>query len=116
MNEEALALNAGEKYVLERSFDAQLTRRRLRLVLVSAAVLIIALVVLSPILASWQFLLFFSVAYVAVTAWERVGYARTILTYKDLIQKLVDRIEQLEGGESGGSGPGAAAERGPAVS
>jgi hypothetical protein len=98
MNEEPLSLSAGERYVLERSFDVQLTRRRLRLVVVSALVLIVALVVLSPILRSWQFLLFFSVAYVAVTAWERVGYARAILTYKGLIQKLVGRVEELEGG------------------
>jgi hypothetical protein len=47
-------------------------------------------------LQSWRFLLFFSVAYVLVTAWERVAYARTILAYKSLIRKLAGRIEELE--------------------
>ncbi len=105
MKEESLALTGGERYVLHRSFDVRLTRRRLRLVLLSAAVLIVALVVFSPLVRSWKFLLFFSVAYVAITAWERVGYARTILVYKGLIRKLVDRIDELEGSGAAGEGP-----------
>ncbi|NIR45184.1 MAG: hypothetical protein GWN99_12440 [Gemmatimonadetes bacterium] len=105
MKEESLALTGGERYVLQRSFDVPLTRRKLRLVVVSAAVLIVALVVFSPILRSWEFLLFFSVAYVGITAWQRVGYARTILVYKGLVRKLVDRIDELEGGDAAGEGP-----------
>lgn len=96
MKEETLGLSATEKLLLERSSDLSITRRRVRYVVVSALVLAAALVVVSPLLQSWVFLLFFGVAYVLVTAWERVAWARTIIAYKGLIQKLASRIEQLE--------------------
>jgi hypothetical protein len=85
-----------ERLLLERSSDTALTRRRVRLVVVSALMLTAALIVVSPLLQSWLFLLFFSVAYILVTAWERVAYARTILAYKGLIRKLARRAEELE--------------------
>ena len=97
MENEGDRLSVTERLLLERSSDTALTRRRVRLVVVSALVLTAALIVVSPLLQSWRFLLFFSVAYILVTAWERVAYARTILAYKGLIQKLVRRIEDLEG-------------------
>lgn len=97
MNEDPLGLTVAEKLVLGRSADTALTRRRLRFVVGSAIVLAAALIVVSPLTRSWQLLLFFAVAYVLVTAWERVGFARTILAYKSLIQKLVKRVEELEG-------------------
>jgi hypothetical protein len=97
MESEGEHLSVTERLLLERSSVTALTRRRVRLVVVSALVLTAALIVVSPLLQSWRFLLFFSVAYILVTAWERVAYARTILAYKGLIQKLVRRIEDLEG-------------------
>lgn len=98
MNEDRLKLTVAEKLLLERSGDPALTRRRVRLVVGSAVVLVAALIVVAPVAQSWEFLLFFAVAYVLVTAWERVAYARTILAYKSLIQKLASRVEELEGG------------------
>ena len=97
MNEEPLGLTLAEKLVLERSADTALTRRRLRFVVGSAIVLAAALIVVSPLIRSWQLLLFFAVAYVLITAWERVAFARTVLAYKSLIQQLVRRVEELEG-------------------
>lgn len=96
MDSERYGLTVTEQVLLERSFDTALTRRRLRLVVVSAVVLTAALIVLSPLVQSWRFLLFFAVAYVLVTAWERVAYARTILAYKSLIRKLAAGVEELE--------------------
>lgn len=98
-------LDPAERLLLERSADLALTRRRLRLVVLSGALLVVALIVTAPLLASWQFLLFFAVAYVAVTTWERVGYARTILAYKGLIQKLASRLETAESGPEALTGP-----------
>jgi hypothetical protein len=98
MLDRQLRLTTTEHLLLERSSDTSLTRRRVRLVVLSALVLVAALVVLSPLARSWEFLLFFSVAYILVTAWERVAYARTILAYKGLVQKLARRIDELEGG------------------
>ena len=97
MNRERERLTVTERLLLERSSDTALTRRRLRLVVLSALVLTAALIVVSPLVQSWRFLLFFSVAYILVTAWERVAYARTILAYKGLIQKLARRVDELEG-------------------
>lgn len=97
MKDEGSTLTVTERLLLERSWDDALTRRRVRLVVASAVLLVAALIVLAPLMASWQTLLFFAVAYVLVTAWERVAYARTILTYKGLIRKLARRIEELEG-------------------
>ena len=98
MNEDRLKLTVAEKLLLQRSSDPALTRRRVRLVVGSAVLLVAALIVVAPVAQSWEFLLFFSVAYVLVSAWERVAYARTILAYKSLIQKLAGRVEELEGG------------------
>jgi len=98
MNEDRLKLTVAEKLLLQRSSDPALTRRRVRLVVGSAVLLVAALIVVAPVAQSWEFLLFFSVAYVLVSAWERVGYARTILAYKSLIQKLAGRVDELEGG------------------
>lgn len=100
MESERYDLTVTERLLLERSFDTALTRRRVRLVVVSAVVLAGALIVLSPLVQSWRFLLFFAVAYILVTAWERVAYARTILAYKSLIRKLAGRIEEVEAAAS----------------
>ena len=91
-----LDLSPMERLLLERSSDTSITRSRMRMVVVSALLLAAALIVLSPLIESWIFLLFFAVTYIAVTTWERLGYARTILTYKCLIQKLTARVEELE--------------------
>ncbi len=103
MESEHQRFTVTERLLLERSSDTALTRRRVRMVVVSALVLMAALIVVSPLIQSWRFLLFFSVAYILITAWERVAYARTIMAYKGLIQKLVQRTEELEA--AGGKQP-----------
>lgn len=101
MKEEPLGLTATDRLLIERSSDLSITRRRVRYVVASALVLAAALVVVSPLIESWVFLLFFAVAYVLITAWERVAWARTIIAYKGLIQKLASRIEELESADAG---------------
>lgn len=101
MRQQNLDLTDTERFLVERSADLAVTRRRVRLVIISAAMLIAALIVAAPLTQSWQLLLFFAVAYIAMTAWERLGYARTIVGYKGLIQKLAARIEELERGSDG---------------
>lgn len=96
MDETQLRLTTTDRMLLERSSDASVTRRRVRVVVASGLLLAAALVVTAPLLESWVFLLFFAVAYILVTTWERVGYARTILAYKNLVQKLAARLDSLE--------------------
>lgn len=66
------------------------------MVVISGLLLSAALIVTAPLLQSWQFLLFLAVAYILVTTWERVGYARTILAYKGLVGKLAARLDAAE--------------------
>jgi Na+/H+-dicarboxylate symporter len=99
-------LDATERQLLERSKDPGTTRTRIISVIIAPLVLIgmILYVVqtgLSAQLLGWVF-----VAYVAVTAWEKVAYGMAVLRYKRLIQKLVDRIEELEREEESGGGDG----------
>jgi hypothetical protein len=105
MDEQGLGLTDTDRFLIERSTDLDISRRRVRLVVLSAVLLIAALVIAAPLTSSWQFLLFFAVAYIAITAWERVGYARTIIAYKQLIQKLARRIDELEEPASPPAGP-----------
>ena len=102
MDQPNLRLTVAEKMLLERSSDLKITRRRVRLVVISGLLLAAALVVTAPLMESWRFLLFFAVAYILVTTWERVGYARTILAYKSLVQKLAARVATLETGSDSG--------------
>jgi hypothetical protein len=103
MDQTSSSLNVAEKMLLERCSDLELTRRRVRLVVISGLLLAAALVVTAPLMGSWEVLLFFAVAYILVTTWERVGYARAILAYKRLVLKLAARAEALERG--GNEGP-----------
>jgi hypothetical protein len=96
VQENGLELSALERLVLERSGGSERARRRIRLVVGSAILLSAALIVISALVQSWQLLLFFAVGYVLVTAWERVGYARTIIVYKGLVGKLAGRVAELE--------------------
>ncbi len=98
MEQTSSRLTVAERMLLERCSDLEITRRRVRLVVISGLLLAAALVVTAPIIGSWEFLLFFAVAYVLVTTWERVGYARTIMAYKGLVLKLAARADALEGG------------------
>ncbi len=96
MSGDDLQFTVLERLLLERSTDLAATRRRLQLVVASGLLLLVALVVASALVRSWELLLLFAVVYVLATTWERVGYARTILVYKGLIQKLAGRLDVLE--------------------
>ncbi|UCC81458.1 MAG: hypothetical protein JSW46_10585 [Gemmatimonadota bacterium] len=102
MEQTSSRLTVAERTLLERCSDLEITRRRVRLVVVSGLLLAAALVVTAPLIGSWEFLLFFAVAYILVTTWERVGYARTIMAYKGLALKLAARAAAIEGGEDEG--------------
>ncbi len=86
---------------LERRFlagcsDEALTRRRMRWVVLMAAVFGLLLVAAAWASRSWQMVLAVSLLYLLITVWEKLGYGRGVLIYKSLVRKLAARVEQLE--------------------
>lgn len=92
-------LTGEERALLDRSYDPDAAQRRLRAVVISGVVLAVALLVASPLIRSWKFLLFFAVAYIIASSWERLRCARTILAYQDLVRKLAE--ERARGSSPG---------------
>lgn len=91
MDDEDLSLSPEESGLLRSSHDPTSIRRRLRAVVISGALLAVVLLVTSPLIQSWEFLLFFAVAYIGVSTWERIRCARTILAYESLVRKITER-------------------------
>lgn len=106
MEEGLLGLTGEEADVLRRCADSEVSRRRIRQVILLALLFGALLLVVGLLLRSWPFLLAVGLLYVGITAFEKVAYGRAVLLYKSLVRKLVKRVEELE--ESAGS----ASERG----
>ena len=81
-------LTPDERLLVESSRDTAAPQRRLRALVLSGAALALVLIVTSPLVQSWEFLLFFAVAYIALSTWERVRCARSIVAYRRLVRKL----------------------------
>lgn len=90
-----LGLSPFEQHILDRSSNLGITRRRRTTVIITGLIAAALLVWAAFIKQSWQFVLLVSLIYVAVTIWEKVAYANAVLLYKNLIQKLKTRIEEL---------------------
>ena len=103
MDEDLLGLTDEEADVLRRCADSEITRRRIRQVVVFASLFFVLLLVVGVLLRSWPLLLTVSLLYVGISALEKVAYGRAVLLYKSLVRKLVKRVEELE--ERAGSTP-----------
>lgn len=103
MDEGPLGLTSEEADVLRRSADSEVTRRRIRQVVLFASLFGALLLVVGLLLRSWPLLLSVSLLYVGITALEKVAYGRAVLQYKSLVRKLVRGVEELE--ERAGSAP-----------
>ena len=93
-----LGLTETESRILKRCSDAELTRRRMRQVLLAATVFAALLVVMAWYTRSLPLVLGVALVYIAITTWEKLAYGRGVLAYKSLIQKLVRRLRDLDGG------------------
>lgn len=96
MDEERMGLDELERRFLAGCADQGLTRRRMRAVVVMAAVFGVLLIGAAWISRSWQVVLAVSLLYLLITVWEKLGYGRGVLIYKSLVRKLAARVEQLE--------------------
>lgn len=90
-----LDLHPRERRFLERSADLDVTRRRIRTVLISATAFAILFVAAGLLTRSWVLLSVVGVLYALITTWERVTYGGATLVYKRLVQKLKARAEEL---------------------
>ena len=97
---EKLELNSLEQAILANSSNEKITLRRRTMILVSGGILAVLLLVSGFVYKSWGMLLFLAMGYVLITVFEKFAYANAVLGYKSLIQKLVNRIEELESNEN----------------
>ncbi len=93
-----LGLTENESRILKRCSDAEVTRRRMRQVLVVAAAFAALLVALAWYSRSLPLVLGVALLYVAITTWEKLAYGRGVLSYKAIITKLVRRLGELDSG------------------
>lgn len=93
-------LSADEQKVLDRSFQSALSEKRVRNVLLSAGMTVAAVVLFSTYGAGVVAITAMSLVIVAVSAVEKISYARELLTYKSLVRSLVHKLEHLQNIES----------------
>ena len=93
-----LGLTETESRILKRCADADVTRRRMRQVLVVAILFAALLIAMARYSRSLPMVLAVALLYIAVTTWEKLAYGRGVLSYKAIIGKLVRRLGDLDGG------------------
>ena len=93
-----LGLTENESRILKRCSDVELTRRRMRQVLLAATIFAALLVALAWYSRSLSVVLGIALLYIVLTTWEKLAYGRGVLSYKAIIGKLVRRLNELDGG------------------
>jgi hypothetical protein len=89
-------LSATEQQVLDRSFQSALSEKRIRNVLLSAGMTLIGVALFWIYGIGATAIAVMSLVIVAVSAVEKVTYAREILVYKSLVRSLVHKLEDLQ--------------------
>jgi hypothetical protein len=91
------SFNDGERRLLDSAFDPEAGGRRARNIMLGG----LMLAVFAAVVAAWSLteglLLAVLVLYVAVVTIEKIAQARSIDVWRTLVQKLVRRVEHLEG-------------------
>ena len=93
-----LGLTETESRILKGCADTELTRRRMRQVLVVAAVFAALLIAMAWYSRSLPLVLAVALLYIGITTWEKLAYGRGVISYKAIIAKLVRRLGDLDGG------------------
>jgi hypothetical protein len=97
MDIKKLGLTEIESRILKRCADAEVTRRRMRQVLLVATVFAMLLLAMAWYSRSLPLVLAVALLYIAVTTWEKLAYGRAVISYKAIITKLVRRLGDLDG-------------------
>jgi uncharacterized heparinase superfamily protein len=95
--EDILTLESGERKLLDAAFDPQAGARQARNIMLDG----LLLAIFGAAVAAWSLteglILAVLIAYVAFSIIEKITYARALGGYRSLVQKLVHRVERLEG-------------------
>ena len=95
--EDILTLESGERKLLDAAFDPQAGARQARNIMLDG----LLLAIFGTVVAAWSLtaglILAVLIAYVAFSIIEKITYARALGGYRSLVQKLVHRVERLEG-------------------
>ena len=90
-------LDPKERELLDESFHSERLARRIRGVLFSAGIVLVAVVTFGEYGLTTPWFAAIAVAILLVSAVEKCVYHQTMANYESLIRKLVHRIERLEG-------------------
>jgi len=90
-------LTAKEQELLDASFFEEPLLRRLRNIALGGILMTALMVGMIAYEASASAFAVVFLGYIVIATLEKLSYARTALGYRKLIQKLVRRIERLEG-------------------
>lgn len=83
-----------ERELLELSFQSGLKEKRVRNVVISALILLIALLLFASYGVGLIAITAMALVIVVVSTIEKVSYAREILMYKSLVRALARRLEE----------------------
>jgi len=89
-------LGVDEQRVLDRSFQSALREKRVRNVLLSTGMTLTAVAMFSIYGLGVVAITTMSLVIVAVSAVEKITYAREILVYKSLVRSLVHKLEEVQ--------------------
>ena len=95
-----LGLTETESRILKGCGDSDLTRRRMRQVLVAAALFAVLLIAAGWFARSLPAVAAVALLYIGITTWEKLAYGRGVLAYKSIITKLVRRLGELDSGRA----------------
>jgi hypothetical protein len=94
--EDIRQLDKPERRALDESFHPEMTRRRSRGILLSAAIVLLGVSLFAAYGVSMIFFAGLTAATILVSAVEKLTYQRAMMRYESLIRKLVHRVERLE--------------------
>ena len=109
-DQDVMALDESERKLLDLSFQRGMAERRIRNIVfdVAATSALVILATAYGLRSGW--LAAVAIVLLVVAGLEKISYARSLMHYRTLVQKLVHRVEQLEGAQPTGLGAHPAAE------
>jgi len=90
-------LTPSERRLLDSSFQPNMVRLRYRTILIGAVLMLAGVFIAAARGLAASYLALIAAGIIIAAAAEKLSYARVLLQFEVLVQKLCHRIEQLEG-------------------